>query len=104
MKRGHVGPSINNNDEDDIEDARGDLLGSQSELDLVSFAHGTNEKLVEVLSTTKALPETMQRIIISPEEPIVDEVAEACVMVSSVSRLRKKWLYVDKRAKGDVPK
>lgn len=98
LKKGNL------NNVEDVEDERGHLLGSQSELDLESFAHETNEKLVEVLSTSKALPETMQRIIISPEEPISDEVAETCVMVSSVSRLRRKWLYVDRRPKGDVPK
>ncbi len=98
-----VGP-----DDDGVAD---ELLGSHSGLDLAAYASGTHEKLVETINAAQELPESMQRIIISPEQPILDETAEGlhayvsfvlvlshacepvCFRLASVCKLRKKWLF-----------
>lgn len=36
---------------------------------------------------------SLKRIIVSPEEPIVPETADVCFMVTTVGRLRSKWLF-----------
>ena len=74
------------------------IFFENSSLEQQQFQQETDKKLKTALlqKEEEALPEVYQRIVITPEQPVANDVADACSFITSVVFLRKKWLFKPK--------